>query len=53
MGASPDVRPDCRFIQIDPDSSAIDLTPQENVGNPERVALTIVADPLPLHPQDR
>ena len=46
MGESPDVRPDCRFIQIDPDSSAIDLT-RRNVGDPERIAMTIVADPLP------
>ena len=46
MGESPDVRPDCRFIQIDPDSSAIDLT-RRNVGDPERVAMSIVADPLP------
>ena len=46
MGASPDVRPDCRFIQIDPDSSAIDLT-RRNVGDPERITMTIAADPLP------
>ena len=45
MGASPDVRPDCRFIQIDPDSSAIDLT-RRNVGDSEKIAMTIVADPL-------
>ncbi len=46
MGASPDVRPDCRFIQIDPDSLAIDLT-RRNVGDEQRIALSIVADPLP------
>ena len=46
MGAAPDVREDCRFIQIDPDSSAIDLT-RRNVGDPERIAMSIVADPLP------
>ena len=46
MGTSPDVRPDCRFIQIDPDSSAIDLT-LRNVGDPARVALSVVADPVP------
>ena len=46
MGASPDVRPDCRFIQIDPDQSAIDLT-RRNVGDPERAAMAIVADPVP------
>ena len=46
MGASPDVRPDCRFIQIDSDSSAIDLT-RRNLDGPERVAMAILADPLP------
>lgn len=46
MGASPDVRPDCRFIQIDPDTSAIDLT-LRNVSDKGRVALSAVADPLP------
>ena len=46
MGASPDVRPDCRFIQIDPDSSAIDLT-RRNVDDPARVVKGILADPLP------
>lgn len=45
MGASPDVRPDCRFIQIDPDSSTIDLT-RRNVDDPTRIAMTFVADPL-------
>ena len=46
MGAEPDVRPDCKFIQIDPDRSAIDLT-HRNVGDPARVALSVVADPIP------
>ncbi len=46
MGAEPDIRPDCRFIQIDPDRSAIDLT-HRNVGDPARVALSVVADPVP------
>ena len=46
MGAAPDVRPDCRFIQIDPDRSAIDLT-HRNAGDPARVAMGVVADPVP------
>ncbi len=46
MGGEPDIRPECRFIQIDPDHSAIDLT-HRNVGDPARVALSVVADPVP------
>ncbi len=46
MGAEPDIRPDCRFIQLDPDRSAIDLT-HRNVGDSARVAMSVVADPIP------
>ena len=46
MGAEPDIRPDCRFIQLDPDRSAIDLT-HRNVGDAARVAVSVVADPIP------
>ena len=46
MGAEPDIRPDCRFIQLDPDRSAIDLT-HRNVGDAARVAMSVVADPIP------
>ncbi len=46
MGASPEVREDCRFIQIDPDSSAIDLT-RRNVTDPARITTSVVADPIP------
>lgn len=46
MGTEPDIRPECRFVQIDPDRSAIDLT-NRNVGNANRVAMSVVADPIP------
>ncbi len=46
MGTEPDIRPDCRFIQLDPDRSAIDLT-HRNVGDSVRVAMSVVADPIP------
>ncbi len=46
MGTEPDIRPDCRFIQLDPDRSAIDLT-HRNVGDSARVAMSVVADPIP------
>ncbi len=45
MGEPPDVRSDCRFIQIDPDTSAIDLT-RKNVADPTRIMLETIADPL-------
>lgn len=46
MGSEPDVRPDCKFIQIDPDRSTIDLT-NRNVSDANRVAMNVVADPVP------
>lgn len=45
MGAAPDVSPDCRFFQIDPEQSVIDMT-RQNAGDPSRV-IGIKADPLP------
>ena len=46
MGAEPDVAGHCRFIQIDPDPSVIELT-RGNVGDPSRIAAAVQADPLP------
>lgn len=46
MGAEPDVAGHCRFIQIDPDPSVIELT-RRNVGDPSRIAAAVQADPLP------
>lgn len=46
MGGAPDVSPDCRFLQIDPDQSVIELT-RRNVGDPTRVVAGVEADPLP------
>ena len=46
MGTEPDVAARCRFIQIDPDPSVIELT-RRNVGDPSGIAAAVQADPLP------
>jgi acetolactate synthase-1/2/3 large subunit len=46
MGGAPDISLDCRFVQIDPEQSVIDMT-RRNVGDPVRLVVGVEADPLP------